>query len=126
MAEDEELLALASEVYRSGKYDEVILHYLMQYRFGPMEELFAIWKSARGFEMDTYELEERILSLLMFTSDFRKEGEAVLESYVKQSGKERIIGAYLTQVAYGIFVKEYPMTPFIRERLEFAWEHGWR
>ena len=61
----------------------------------------------------------------MFTSDFRKEGEAVLESYVKQSGKERIIGAYLTQVAYGIFVKEYPMTPFIRERLEFAWEHGW-
>lgn len=125
MAEDEELLALASEVYRSGKYDEVILHYLMQYRFGPMEELFAIWKSARGFEMDTYELEERILSLLMFTSDFRKEGETVLESYVKQSGKERIIGAYLTQVAYGIFVKEYPMTPFIRERLEFAWEHGW-
>ena len=35
MAEDEELLALASEVYRSGKYDEVILHYLMQYRSGP-------------------------------------------------------------------------------------------
>ena len=53
--------------------------------------------------MDTYELEERILSLLMFTSDFRKEGEAVLESYVKQSGKERIIGAYLTQVGIRYF-----------------------
>ena len=35
MAEDEELLALASEVYRNGKYDEVILYYLMKYRFGP-------------------------------------------------------------------------------------------
>ena len=125
MAEDDELLALASEVYRSGKYDEVILHYLMQYRFGPLDELIAIWKSAKGFEMDTYDLEERILSLLMFTSDFRKEGETVLESYVNQSGKERIIGAYLTQVAYGIFVKEYTMTPFIRERLEYALEHSW-
>ncbi len=29
MAEDDELLALASEVYRHGKYDEVILQYLM-------------------------------------------------------------------------------------------------
>lgn len=125
MAEDDELLALASEVYRSGKYDEVILHYLMQYRFGPIEELISIWKSAKGFEMDTYDLEERTLSLLMFTSDFRKDGESVLESYVKQKGKERITGAYLTQIAYGIFVKEYPMTPFIRERLEFALDHGW-
>ena len=125
MAEDDELSALASEVYRQGKYDEVILHYLMLYRFGPIEELLSIWKSAKGFEMDTYDLEERILSLLIFTSDYRKEGEAVLESYVKQSGKERIIGAYLTQVAYGIFVKEYPMTHFIRERLEYACENKW-
>ena len=28
LSEDEELLALASEVYRQGKYDEVILEYL--------------------------------------------------------------------------------------------------
>ena len=125
MTEDDELLALASEVYRQGKYDEVILHYLMLYRFGPIDELLSIWKSAKGFEMDTYDLEERILSLLIFSSDYRKEGEAVLESYVKQSGKERIIGAYLTQVAYGIFVQEYPMTRFIRERLEYAGENRW-
>lgn len=59
MAEDGELLALASEIYRAGKYDEVILHYLMKYRFGPVEELLSIWKSACGFEMDTYDLEEK-------------------------------------------------------------------
>lgn len=125
MAEDDELLALAGEVYRSGKYDEVILHYLIQYRFGPVDDLFAIWKSAQGFEMDTYELEEKILSLLMFTSDYRKEGETILQSYVKQAGKERIIGAYLTQVSYGVFVKEYPMSSFIRECLEHAYERKW-
>lgn len=125
MAEDDELIALASEVYRHGKYDEVILKYLMLHRFGPVDEMLSIWKSAVGFEMDTYDLEERILGLLMFTSDFRKEGETVLESYVKQSGKERIIGAYLNQVAYGIFVKEYPMSRFIRERLEYGFVNHW-
>ena len=125
MAEDDELLALASEVYRKGKYDEVILHYLMLYRFGPLDELISIWKSARGFEMDTYDLEERILSLLIFTEDYRKEGEAVLESYVKQSGKERITGAYLTLVSYGVFVREYTMSTFIRSRLEYAFTSKW-
>ena len=125
MAEDDELLGLASEVYRKGKYDEVILHYLMLYRFGPLDELISIWKSARGFEMDTYDLEERILSLLIFTEDYRKEGEAVLESYVKQSGKERITGAYLTLVSYGVFVREYTMSTFIRSRLEYAFTSKW-
>lgn len=125
MAEDDELLALASEVYRNDKYDEVILHYLMQYRYGPLNELFSIWKSAKGFEMDTYELEERILSLLVFTGDYRKEGEKILESYVRQSGKERIIGAYLTLLSYGTFVKEYTMSPFVRSRLEYAYTSKW-
>lgn len=125
MAEDEELLALASEVYRAGKYDEVILHYLMEYRVGPMDELLSIWKSARGFDMDTYDLEEKILELLMFADDFRKEGESVLQAYVKQSGKERLIGAYLTQASYGVFVKEYTMSSFIRECLENAYERKW-
>lgn len=78
MLEDEELLALASDVYRNGFYDEVILTYLMKYRFGPVDEMFSIWKSAVGFEMDTYDLEEKILQLLMFTTDYRKEGEHVL------------------------------------------------
>lgn len=118
MAQDEELLFLASSVYRAGKYDEVILKYLMEYRFGPVEELFGIWNSAQGFEMDTYDLEEKILNLLMFTADDRKDGEKVLEHYVRHSGKEKIICAYLAQIAYGIFVREYPMSAFVRKELE--------
>ena len=106
MAEDDELLALASEVYRKGKYDEVILHYLMLYRFGPLDELISIWKSARGFEMDTYDLEERILSLLIFTEDYRKEGEAVLESYVKQSGKNESQESYPYTGFFMVFLSE--------------------
>ncbi len=125
MAEDEELIALASEVYRLSKYDEVILKYLMDFRYGPVEELFSIWKSAVGFEMDTYDFEEKLLSILMFTSDYRKDGEKVLEDYVRNAGKEYITGAYLTQVAYGVFVREYPMSIFVRNELEEAYRQKW-
>ena len=124
-AEDEELIALASYVYRKGIYDEVILQYLMKFRFGPVDELFDIWKSATGFEMDTYNLEERILSLLMFTADYREEGEEILKAYISHSGKERVIGAYLTQMSYGMFVKEKPETPCLREYLKSLKEKEW-
>lgn len=125
MAEDDELIALASEVYRAGKYDEVIIHYLMKYRFGPIDELISIWQSACGFDMDTYDFEERILCLLVFASDYQKNGEKVLEAYIKHSGKERIIGAYLTHLSYGIFIKEQDMSAFIRKRLEIAYNEKW-
>lgn len=125
LAEDDELLSLASEIYRRGIYDEVILQYLMKYRYGPVDELFSVWKSAEGFEMDTYQIEERILGLLMLTGDYRKEGESVLASYVKHAGKERIIGAYLTQVSYGIVVKEFPISDFVQKSLKHAWVRKW-
>ena len=124
-AEDEELIALASYVYRTGIYDEVILQYLMKFRFGPVDELLDIWKSASGFEMDTYKLEERILSLLIYTSDYREEGEKILKAYVSHSGKERVIGAYLTMKAYGMFVKDKPETPCICEYLKCRQEKEW-
>ena len=58
-----------------GKYDEVILKYLDGLSdLARLDELLSVWKSAQGFDMDTYEMDEKLLGLLMFTSDYRKEG----------------------------------------------------
>ena len=97
----------------------------MKYRFGPVDDLFAIWKSARGFELDTYDLEEKILELLMFTEDYRKEGEQILESYIHHSGREWIVSGYLTHVSYGIFVKEFTMSSFVKNCLVNAYMQKW-
>ena len=125
MKEDEELVALASEVYKNGTYDELILKYLMEHRFGPVDDLIRIMKSARGFDLDTYSFEEKILSLLMLTQDYRKEGESILEHYAEMAGKERIIGAYLTQLSYGYLVKDYNITPYTRKILERSLRYKW-
>ena len=123
--QDDELVALAGEVYQDGVYDEEILKYLMKYRVGPMQELMNLLESARGFDLDTFDFEEKILSLLMLTQNYDREGEKILASYMRHSGKERIIGAYLTQLSYGSFVKENPVSPYIRGCLEYAYKNSW-
>lgn len=123
--DQDELLQLCSYVYRNGKYDGGILRCLMDYRMGPMEELLAIRKSAVGFEMDTYAYDEKLLKLLMLLSDSRKEGEEILESYMTQSGKGRIIGGYLTLLSYQCFVKERGISPFLKRALLRVYQDRW-
>ena len=123
--DDKELLALAWQVYQKGKYDEIILRHLMDFRYGSIEELLKVWDSATGFDMDTYDYEEKILKLLIFTSDDRKDGEKILRSYMKQSGSEDVAAAYLTLVAYGYFVKEHSISSFMKMCLEYAYENDW-
>ena len=125
MEEDDDLLDLASEVYRSGTYDETVLQYLMLHRNGPVDELLKIRKSALGFELDTYAFEEKLLCILMLTQDYRKEGETLFEHYERASGKERIVGAYLTQISYGYMVKDYSITPAIKQALEKSLRLRW-
>ncbi|MCF0132898.1 MAG: hypothetical protein HUJ72_03420 [Blautia sp.] len=122
---DDDLISLASEIHRRGVYNETLLNYLMLWRYAPMDEMLQIWKNAGGFELDTYAFEERILGLLMLCSDYRKDGEMILASYIGHSGKRQTIGAYLTQAAYGIFVKEYAISGFLTEMLLRVYEEEW-
>ena len=123
--EDEELLALASQVYAAGYYDETIVAYLIERRSGPVSDLFALKASAEGFDMDTSAIEEKILTVLMFTEDYRKEGEDVLKSFLSHSGNEKTVGAYLSFLAYGTFVREYAMSPFLLQCLYRVYREKW-
>ena len=122
---DDELLCLAYDVFSRGIYDEVILHYLMLHYIGSADAMFRLWKAAGGFQMDTYRLEEKLLTQLMFVEDYGSQGAVILENYVKQKGREEIIIAYLTFRAYGAFVRHKPMEDFIQRCLEAAYDREW-
>lgn len=125
MEEDEGLVALASQIYEQGKYDDVLLIYLMKFKKGDIDFLLRLWKSVRSFHLDTFDLEERILQMLMFTWDYRLEGEDVFQSYVHQTGKESVILAYLTFVSYGEFVHGMMQGELLEKCLETACERHW-
>lgn len=126
MEEEEELVSLAAWVFHQGKYDEVILTYLIYYYMGPLDDLLKLWSCAQEFQADTYRLEEKILQLLMLAWDYRPAGARVLKSYIQEHGREKLILAYLNFSAYGYFIKGNSLDPFLEECFLTAWRRGWK
>lgn len=124
-AQDEELVHLAEDIYTKGKYDDVLLLYLLKYYQGSQNQMFSLWESARGFCLDTYAYEEKLLLLCMFVGDDRAHGAKVLEAYVTGLGKECVIKGYLTFAAYESFSKGRRLQPFVRKCLKAAIEREW-
>ena len=93
---EEELLLLAHHIFKENTYDEVVLEYLTKYFEGPVDEMIRVWERSMGFSIEAYELEEDILTYSMFTRIYHPGDAAVLKDYVKLSGKEQVILAYLT------------------------------
>ncbi|MFR7376128.1 MAG: DUF5717 family protein [Oliverpabstia sp.] len=102
--EQEELVYLAQYVFEQGLYNEVILIYLSDNLLGSVEQMALLWERMRGFQLDTYALEEEILLLSMFGRVYLRQGAAMLEQYVAQKGKEPVILAYISFWAYGYFL----------------------
>lgn len=123
--ENEELIYLAHYVFSQGKYDEVILTYLRDHYAGPVDEMCALWECVKGFGLESYYLDERILVYSMFVRRYPKQGAKILESYVSQQGRELVIMAYLTFEACGYFMGAHMPEPVIFEFLEAVYDREW-
>lgn len=123
--EDEELLYLASYVVKQGIYDEIVLCYLRDYFTGSIEDMCSLWDKIRGFQMESDKLEERILTWSVFVRSHPKWEQEMLENYIRQSGKEHVILAYLTYLAIGYFMDGKPLSDQMFDYLDRAWKQGW-
>ncbi len=104
MAENEKLIKLCASVYQKGKYEETILKYLVQYYNNTTKEMCHLWKSAIDFEMDTTELEERILVQALFTKAVLM--PEIFSSYYKDGRNQMVKEAYLAWQSYLYFVQD--------------------
>lgn len=102
----EKLIGLAAFVFGQGKYDDVILKYLEKYFCGTLEEMCDIREKARGFALDSYDVDERILKVAMFVRGLPKPGAKILKSYMDGGGSRTLIKAYLTYICTVSFVGE--------------------
>lgn len=123
--EHEELVYLSLYLFEQGKYDDVILTYLSDNLMGPVEQMEVLWEHMQGFSLDTYALEEKILLLAMFGRVVLKQGDKILESYIRQKGKQQVIFAYLCFVSYGYFLGDESIDHFIVKCLENCYEKKW-
>lgn len=117
-AEDETMMQLSFMAFKAGKYDESLLIYLCRYFKGTSKEMRDIWKAAEAFEVDTYELCERILLQLLYTGAYVGERDQIFRRYISGGAKTEIELAILAQCAYDYFVRDKVMDGFIMESIQ--------
>ncbi len=116
------LTAYCSQCYSYGKYDDNILAYLLMYYDGPIEDMKRLWNTGRQFDLDTMALEEKILSLLLFTRTGTLATEQIFASYQRKLGRKKICKAYLNLKAYEYFVKDLPVNDLIFAYIEHSYQ----
>lgn len=125
MNENEMLLRACASVYKKGKYEEDILKYLVQYYNNTTKEMCRLWRAAVDFEIDTAELEERILVQTLFTGTFVSNMMEVFSSYYRNGRSQMVKEAYLACQSYLYFVQDTIIDEKIFQYLEREYQlHG--
>lgn len=122
--EDDYLVYLCAAAFEMGKYDERILSHLAANYDGSTKELGKIWHAAKDFGMDTYELEERILVQMLYSTEYVSDMEEIFEHYCKNGGRDVIREAYVNYFSYTYFVQDMVLTRDFMEYLLAREEAG--
>lgn len=119
LAEHEDALtALAHQAFRAGKYDEILLNYLIRYYNGTVKEMRDIWKAAKAFGVETYDMSRRILEQILYTGAYVGEKIEIFRSYVSGGAKAELETAFLAQCCYDYFVGEKVTDDFVMQDMQ--------
>ncbi len=109
------LVAACFYCFKEGRSDEIVLGYLNDYYYGTTAEMYEIWKAARTYELDTLELEERLLAQMLFAESYISNAKAVFTSYYRSGKNKSIIRAFLSYYAYKYLMNDRVVEPEIFE-----------
>ena len=103
---DNLLIKLCYYAFKNGKYDEVVLRYLVENYNGLTKQLRDIWKAARNFDIDTFPLMERLIIQMLYTHTTVGEKEDIFEEYSQNASGTKVQLAYLSYCSFEYFAKE--------------------
>ena len=117
------MVHLCYYVFNRNKYDEAILKYLVRYFFGPTKEMFRIWKAAKGFEVDTHMLEERLLVQMLYTEGYVQDSFLIFKEYYKNVTNRTLVRAFLSFYAYKYLIHDWVINtelfPIMRREINY-------
>lgn len=96
--EDEFLVYLSFELLKRGQYDKALLTYLARFYCGATCDMKLVWKTAREYQVQTFDLAERIITQMLFSEVMFQE-EEIFENYYAGKPYFRLKQAYLAYVA---------------------------
>ncbi|MBR6769647.1 MAG: hypothetical protein IKM28_00095 [Lachnospiraceae bacterium] len=113
LIEDRGMTQIIHYTFEKGKYDENLLTYLVEFFQGTIEQLEALRRAADSFEVDTYNLCERMLQQMLFSDTFLHGWEIVLKSYVAGGAKSQIEQKFVSRCCHHYFAGEEFLEGFI-------------
>ncbi len=116
--EDEFLLNLSITAFRAKKYNDKMLKYLCMHFNGPTQDMQDIWFAAKNFDIDRFDISERILVQMMYADDMVLEGIPVFTYFYEAGGKDFITLAYISDCAHRYFVENQKIDDDIFELIE--------
>ncbi|MCR5687860.1 MAG: DUF5717 family protein [Lachnospiraceae bacterium] len=118
------LIKLCYFAFENGKYDEVLLRYLVENFNGLTKQLRNIWKAARGFDVDTFPLMERLIIQMLYTHTTVGEKEEIFEEYSRACTGTKVMLAYLSYCSFEYFAKERLTDPRVFEHITELYRLG--
>ncbi|MBR4719505.1 MAG: hypothetical protein IKP31_04590 [Lachnospiraceae bacterium] len=118
------LVKVAYHAFINGKYDVLTLQYLVENFNGLTKELRNLWKAARQFDVDCFQLMEKLIIQMLETRTTIGEKEDLFEEYVRRGSNTRVELAYLSYSAYDYFVKERMLDNRVFEHLAKNYRRG--
>ncbi len=98
------LVYLCYYIFSHGKYNDAILSYLVNYYNGPCSDMLVLWQQAKDFDVDTHNLDERLLTQILFTESNNKGGFQVFFDYYSKVTNHLLVAAYITYYSYRYLV----------------------
>lgn len=100
------LLGMAHSVFKKGKYNETLLAFLSEFYNGSTSDMHDIWESAKGFDIDTSGIEERLVSQTLFTETYVEDNTSLFRNYYSKGVNRKLIRACLSYYAYRYLVND--------------------
>lgn len=100
------LVGMCFHVFRSGKYDDSILLYLIEYYYGTTKNMYDLWKISKETKLNTTELEERLLGQILFAKSYIGNAIDVFNSYYIEGHNSKLVKAFLSFYSYRYLVHD--------------------
>lgn len=103
---NEDLLAICVHLYKMGKVNERILTYVMNNFKGDLDELAALFKTARNRIKDVSLLAENTLAQMMFAKGNVEYIYDIFTAYYGGRSRGLVVKAFLRYAAYNFLIKD--------------------
>ena len=103
---DDTLLSLSYYCYKHDRHNKNILTYLIKHFTGSCEDLYKIWEGAKGYNLDTNDLEVKLLSQKLFTEAELRNSFKVYVNFTKNGFNSNLAKAFINYKAYEYLARQ--------------------